>query len=414
MKRSRRSGHPVVAPKLTPGDDRSAFTPRRPRMRELFAALGTAVLVAALLAMPTSAAHANPDPSNIRLDRVDTDPALLDELGLELGRSTVADVLATTNRTARACTPSVKYRAASFCWDPGDSSVQFWMPQGITTTGDASADGRWQGHEALLAAWYDKDSGRDMGVRISFVDMANRTTPEYRHVLLVEPRWENGQATYGPVRAHAGGIVWYGDHLYVNNTFNGLRVFDMNSLMRVSTGDNTKMGRQPDGSYHAHNYLWVLPQTAHYRPSTTGGEARFRYSQTSLDRTTSPHSLLVSEYGNPGAGTRMARFNLNQSTHHIAADQDGYARADWAYTVGIRGMQGAVSVNGKFHIHRSNGASTRGDVFIWRPGSYATQHTGAVPIGPEDVSYWPQYGQVWSQSEYPNLRYVYASREASW
>jgi hypothetical protein len=377
-------------------------------------ALGITALVAALLTAPAQQAHANPNPSNIRLQHTPTDPALLQALRSELGTVTFSQVLDSANRTARACSPTMTYRVASFCWDSGDSSVSYWMPQGITTTGDATANGQWEGRRALLSAWYDNDSGRNMGVRISVVDMANRSTPRYRHILLVEPRWANGQPSFGPVDAHAGGIVWYGDKLYVNNTFSGLRVFDMNDLMRVSTGDNSRIGRQPDGSYHAHNYLYVLPQEARYAPSTTGGEERFRYSQTSLDRTTNPHSLLVSEYGNPGTDTRMARFNLNQSTHLIAEDSDGYARADWAYTVGIRGMQGATSVNGKFHIHRSNGSSTRGDVFIWRPGTFATQHTGAVPIGPEDVTYWPQYGEIWSQSEYPNMRYVYASRESSW
>ncbi|NEE01605.1 hypothetical protein [Phytoactinopolyspora halotolerans] len=392
----------------------SAFR-RTPNLASILIA-GAAILTAALalLTVPAQEAHANPDPSDIRLLRSETDPALLEGLRSELGTVTVSTVLDSANRTGRSCSPSVRHRTASFCWNSGDTSVAYWMPQGVTTTGDANASGEYEGREALLSSWYDKDSGRNMGVRISFVDMSNRTTPEYRHVLLVQPRWDGGQPSFGPVNAHAGGIVWYGDKLYVANTYNGLRVFDMDDLMRVSTGDNTKIGRQPDGSYYAHNYLYVLPQEAHYQPSTTGGEGRFRYSQIALDRTTSPDSILVSEYGNPGTDARMARYNLDQGDYGIAEDSDGYARADWAYTVGIRSVQGAVSVNGKFHIHRSNGSSTRGDVFIWRPGSFATQYTGAVPIGPEDVSYWPGRDEIWSQTEYPGMRYVYASRESSW
>lgn len=352
--------------------------------------------------------------SDIRLNRSGTDSDLLAELRSELGTVSVSTVLNSANRTAQSCSPSVKYHSESFCWNSGDSAVSYWMPQGITTTGDATSSGTWNGREALLAAWYDKDSGRDMGVRVSFADMANRSKPDYRHVLLVEPYWDNGQPSFRRVNAHAGGMVWYGDQLYVNNTYNGLRVFNINDLMRVSTGDSNAIGRQSDGSYHAHNYRYVLPQEAHYVPSTTNGVSSFRYSQTGLDRTTSPHSLVVSEYGYPGSDTRMARFDLDESTHQIAEDSDGYARADWVETVGIRSMQGAVSVNGKFHIHRSNGSGTRGDVFIWYPGSTATKHTGAVPIGPEDVSYWPQYGEIWSHTEYPGKRYVYASNESSW
>ncbi|AYY12145.1 hypothetical protein EF847_04915 [Actinobacteria bacterium YIM 96077] len=377
-------------------------------------AIAVTALVTALVTVPAGKAHAQPDPSNFRLERADTDPDLLDGLRDELGTVSVSQVLDSANRTARACYPQVRHRTASFCWNSGDSSVDYWMPQGITTTGDATASGEWEGREALLSSWYDKESGRDMGVRISFVDMSDRSTPDYRHVLLVEPEWQNGEPSFRRVNAHAGGISWYGDQLYVNNTFNGLRVFNMTDLMRVSTGDGSAIGRQPDGSYHAHNYLYVLPQEAHYVPSTTGGADRFRYSQTSLDRTTSPHSLVTSEYGYPGTDTRIVRFNLNEDTHHIAEDSDGYARGDWAYEVGIRSMQGAVSVNGKFHIHRSNGSSTRGDVFTWRPGNWATEYTGAVPIGPEDVTYWSHHGEIWSQTEYPDKRYVYASRESSW
>lgn len=395
-----------------------AHAPSGPVRRRLAAvALLITALVTALVTIPAEPARpaaAQPDPDGIRLERVDTDPDLLAGLRAELGTVDVADVLDSANRTARACTPSVTHRSASFCWNSGDDSVSYWMPQGITTTGDADASGLIDGREALLSSWYDKDSGRDMGVRVSFVDMADRTTPDYRHVLLVEPRWEDGEASFGPVNAHAGGIVWYGDQLYVANTYNGLRVFDMDDLMQVSTGDSNAIGRQPDGSYHAHNYRYVLPQQAHYQPSTEGGEPRLRYSQVSLDRTSSPDSLLVSEYGNPGGDTRMARFDLDEATSHIAAGSDGYARADWAYTVGIRSMQGAVSVDGTFHVHRSNGSSTRGDVFIWRPGNYATPYDGAVPAGPEDLSYWPQRDQIWSQTEYPGSRYVYATRESSW
>lgn len=357
----------------------------------------------------------NTEPSsNVRLNRSNTDPNLLDALRDELGTVSVATVLNSANRSARTCSPTVKYHRESFCWNSGDSGVTYWMPQGITTTGDATATGTWNGREALLSAWYDKDSGRDMGVRVSFFDMADRSTPDYRHVLLVEPYWDNGQPSFRRVSAHAGGIFWYGDQLYVNNTFSGMRVFNINDLMRVSTGSSTAIGRQSDGSYQAHNYLYVLPQAARYVPSTTGGEPRFRYSQTTLDRTTTPHSLLVSEYDNPGDDARMARFDLNQSNYHIAEDADGYARADWVQTVGIYRVQGATSVNGKFHIHRSNGSGTRGDVFIWYPGNTATKHTGAVPAGPEDLSYWPQYGEIWSQTEYPGNRFIYASNEPSW
>ena len=34
----------------------------------------------------------------------------------------------------------------------------------------------------------------------------------------------------------------------------------------------------------------------------------------------------------------------------------------------------------------------------------------ALPVGPEDISYWPSRDQLWSLSEYPGRRYVFAMR----
>ncbi|MGH8794321.1 MAG: hypothetical protein ACRDXX_16940 [Stackebrandtia sp.] len=373
-----------------------------------------AVAAAALTLWPSTDASAEADPANLRLERSDVDPDLVAALQAELGAVPVSEVADSANRTAQSCTAPVKNHDQSFCWDRGDSGVEYWMPQGVTGTGDASDSGDVDGREIMLNAWYDNNSGRDMGVRVSFVDMAGGATPSYRHTLLVEPVWDGDQPSFQRVNSHAGGMVWYGDHLYVNETYNGMRVFDMSSVMKVDVGDGAAIGRQPDGTYQAHNYLYVIPQVARYVPSSAGGEPALRYSQTALDRTSSPHSLVVSEYGNPGGDTRVARFDLDEASHRVAEDDDGVARADWAQTVGIRSMQGAAAVDGTYYIQRSNGDSKTGDVFVWNPGNTAVPHNGALPVGPEDMTYWPQRDQLWSQSEYPGKRYVYATKPGSW
>lgn len=353
--------------------------------------------------------------ADLRLKLDATDPDLISGLHDELGTATLSDVIASVNRSTTSCSAPVSHRVASFCWNSGDAAVEYWMPQGITSSADADASGSVDGHEVLVTSWYDKGTeGFNRGVRLSFFDMSDTTTPDYRHILLVEPYWNGSQVDFRAVNAHAGGIVWYGDKLYVTNTFQGVRVFDMDDLMQVKTGDKTAIGRQPNGDFMGHDYRYVLPQLGHYRPSTTNGETRVRYSQLSLDRSTSPDSLLVSEYDVDGPGTRMVRWNMNETDHLIAEDGDGYAKADWSYVVSIRGMQGAVSVNGTFYINRSNGSSTRGDVFTWVPGNYADPHNGTTPIGPEDLSYWGPKGQLWGSSEYPGKRYIYASRLSSW
>jgi len=376
-----------------------------------------ALVVSGLLFINTADAEevGTAAPADIRLNLSRVDPDLLTGLQDELGTATVSEVVGSVNRTGRACNAPATNRVASFCWNSGDSSVAYWMPQGITSSSDAHASGKVDGKEVLVTSWYDTgSSGINRGVRLSFVDMANATTPQYRHILLVEPYWNGSQADFRAVKAHAGGIVWYGDKLYVNNTYSGMRIFDMNDLMKVTTGDSSKIGRQANGQFMAHDYLYVLPQEGRYVPSHTGGEPEVRYSQTSLDRTTSPASLLVSEYDANGTGTRMVRFNLDEASSMIDEDDDGYARADWSYVVSIRSMQGATSVNGVYYIHRSNGSSNKGDLLTWVPGNTAKINAGALPIGPEDVSYWSQKGQLWNSTEYAGQRYVFATRLSSW
>ena len=33
-------------------------------------------------------------------------------------------------------------------------------------------------------------------------------------------------------------------------------------------------------------------------------------------------------------------------------------------------------------------------------------------VGPEDIAYWPQRDELWSVSEYPGARYVFAMNRA--
>ena len=44
---------------------------------------------------------------------------------------------------------------------------------------------------------------------------------------------------------------------------------------------------------------------------------------------------------------------------------------------------------------------------VGRPG-HLREHRWQLPVGPEDITYWPSRDQLWSLSEYPGARYVYA------
>lgn len=137
-----------------------------------------------------------------------------------------------------------------WAWNSGDESTEKWYPQGITSSGDALGSGEWESREAWLVSWYQNQGQKN--VRISFVD---RSTHKYRHALLVEP---TSDSNFTSVPIHAGGIVWYGNALYVVDTKDGLRVFDLDNIWEVDIGDG--LGRQSSGEYTANSYRYVIPQ----------------------------------------------------------------------------------------------------------------------------------------------------------
>lgn len=80
------------------------------------------------------------------------------------------------------------------------------------------------------------------------------------------------------VPIHAGGIAWAGRFLYVADTGNGLRVFNLNRVLRVRDGDLDDTG----------NYRYLVPQIGHYR---SNGD--FRYSALAVDRSNAAKPALV-------------------------------------------------------------------------------------------------------------------------
>ena len=161
----------------------------------------------------------------------------------------------------------VKNVTGGFRWNPGDNAVDYWWPQGITGSADATPGGVVDGHRELLVSWYSKNG---KGTRVSFVNADSLSNTKYRHVLLVEPDDSGG---FGLVQSHAGGIAWVGDHLYVAETDGGLRVFDMRHLLKVPNPDD------------ALGYAFILPQVGLYKT-----EPGLRFSFVALDRTQRPRA----------------------------------------------------------------------------------------------------------------------------
>jgi hypothetical protein len=289
---------------------------------------------------------------NFRYTLSKTSSSLISALDRALPNVSMATVANDGNRTSAACpsAPSVTHRQAYFCWNSGDQTTSAWYPQGITTSSDAYDAGKYEGKRILITSWYDSaDDGITKGARLSIFDLDGGTSrPTYRHVLLVEPSGTSSSPSFKPVNVHAGGLAWYGNHLYVVDTTGGFRVFDLNHLWRVSTGSASKIGRQSDGTYHAFDYKYVLPQTAKFSDYTVGGYAELRHSSVSLDRSSTPDSLIVTEYQSPsavngGAQVRTVRIPIDYRDRYLKPASDGIVKATEAYRIDLESVQGSTA-----------------------------------------------------------------------
>ncbi len=370
---------------------------------------------------PPAAAATTLTASNFRYTLSTTSSSLVGALDSALPNVSMGAVAADGNRTGLACSATVTYRAASFCWNSGDQGTTDWYPQGITTSADALGAGTYDGKRVLLASWYDSSgTSPNKGVRISVVDLTSGTsTPRYRHILLVEPTGTTSTPSFKPVTVHAGGLMWYGNLLYVADTSGGFRVFDLDHLWEVSTGDESKIGRQSDGTYHAFNYKYVLPQTARFDDYTAGGYAELRHSSVSLDRTSTPDSVVVTEYQTAtelagGSQVRTVRIPIDYTDRYLKQASDGIIKATQAYRIDLESVQGSAAVNGELFYSQSDGTNfadvnSDGDLHTWdAPSGAFVRHGNALPVGPEDLSYDPTRDQMWSLSEHPGYRWVYA------
>lgn len=379
-------------------------------------------------AAPSALAAATPlTASNFRYTLTETSPSLLGALDSALPNVSMGTVADDGNRTPSCnSAPSVTHRTTYYCWNSGDQSTSAWYPQGITTSSDAYGSGTYDGKRINLVSWYDHaDDGINKGVRVSVSNLsASASAPPYRHILLVEPSGTTSSPSYRAVNVHAGGIMWYGNLLYVADTSGGFRVFDLDHLWRVSTGKSSAVGRQSDGSYHAFDYKYVLPQTAKFTDSTVGGYAQLRHSSVSLDRTSTPDSVIVSEYQSPSdvdAGTqvRTIRVPIDYTNRYLKPAADGIIKATEAYRTDLESVQGSTAINGKFFFSQSDGSNhsnphSDGDLHTFAaPSGAMVRHGDALTVGAEDLSYDPTRDYLWSLGEYPGYRWVYAADASS-
>ncbi|MFC8800423.1 hypothetical protein ACFT2C_22045 [Promicromonospora sp. NPDC057138] len=396
----------------------------------LLASAGQAVATEATSeqAEPSVAAAATPlTASNFRYTLSETSSSLIGALDSALPNVTMGAVADDANRTPSCgSAPSVTNRTAYYCWNTGDQDTPDWYPQGITTSSDAYEAGTYDGKRLNLVSWYDHaEDGIDKGVRVSVSNLsASASAPPYRHILLVEPTGTTSAPSYKAVDVHAGGIMWYGNLLYVADTSGGFRVFDLDHLWQVSTGNSSAIGRQSDGSYHAFDYKYVLPQTAKFTDSTAGGYAQLQHSSVSLDRTSTPDSVIVSEYRTStdianGAQVRTIRVPIDYTDRYLKPASDGVIKATEAYRIDLESVQGSTAINGEFFYSQSDGTNfsdpnADGDLHTFvAPSGSMVRHGNALTVGSEDLSYDPTRDYLWSLGEHPGYRWVYAADASS-
>ncbi|AWB92197.1 GNAT family N-acetyltransferase [Aeromicrobium chenweiae] len=316
-------------------------------------------------------------------------------------------VLGDLNRAGRHARVPAEAAAYGMAWQRGDEDTLRWFPQGITTSADAygpePSGGTYEGHDVVLASWYGHGRvGRRLGARISVIDWHDDEPPRYRHVLLVEPhgRWPFHRLRR--VKVHAGGIVWYGRHLFVAGSSAGVRVFRLDDVVRVRNRLRTG------------GYRYVLPQLTSYAAEHDADGTRMTYSFMSLDRGgVGDDHLVAGEYGRKGGSHRLISYAIDGDTGLLRSDGQGRAVPTDLHDRQVVRMQGAVVADGRWVVTSSNGEGLPGDLWVGSPGRF-TRHRGVLPTGPEDITWLPQRRQLWSLTEWPGRRWVYAIDADRW
>lgn len=346
-------------------------------------------------------------------DGLGTTPALVTALESITTKVGLADVLADANRAATKTT-SVPGNPAgvayAFRWQDDDDASTAWIPQGITGTADASASGKVDGKSAVLVSFYDKAEGgaTNEGVRIAFVDTTAPTAPKYRFALLVMPKGTPAAPTFDPVKIHAGGIAWFGDFLYVADTTHGFRVFDLRHILRVAT-DAGSFGCT-GGTCRAATYKYVLPQVGKYEITSA---CKPLFSFVSLDRKSDPPSLVSGEYcsstacSGPLAG-RVYRWPLDAKT--------GLLRSKATFPTEVfltshKQVQGGASIDGTFYLSSSAPAADGGEIYRVAGSKSVRSRWSDTP---EDLMVDHANGWLWSLSEAPKARAVFAAKLANY
>ncbi|MGW5782093.1 ricin-type beta-trefoil lectin domain protein [Streptomyces sp. NPDC003863] len=432
------------------------------RMRRLLPTAVGAALTATLLLPAQSAQAATLDSfsANFTLTRVDGDKSGLISSAESAGvaKASVTDVVAPTDsHTGRpslchgtGLNGAMKYDG--FCWDKADDETGYtdpdggWMPQGFSGSHDATADGLYAGRHLYAASWYygkyANSKPNEQYSRISIVESTGDRV-SYGHVALVEP--VNGNFKELTYQSHADGVAWYGNRLFVANGAE-LQVYDLTHLWKMSDSDSTSAqytGLRGSGSSvetSARYHRWALPLVARYttlgdvaldadtqpfpipvdangkctgdaQECTTGspracgpkykspnGVNVLCLSSLSIDRSTSPPSLMSVENYSGGPGGRIVRWPLSQLgasvPTQVSADKTGY-------TTPVYNVQGTATDGVNFYMSGNCPSSWPAGyscIHVASPGG-STRVLSQAPWLTESLSWDPNARRLWGLNE---------------
>ncbi|XXF78124.1 hypothetical protein P2318_34535 [Myxococcaceae bacterium GXIMD 01537] len=263
-------------------------------------------------------------------------------------------VLGDLNRAGPILTASTRPAAVGynggFRWNDGDMATADWVPQGMT----AGVSG---GTNVALVAWhYAPATSPDKGVRLSVADISDMSLSavNYRHLLLVRP---TSAGNFTTIPEHGGGLAWYGNYLYMADTSDGLRVFDLTQIRQVDTSTtcDTRIGKV-GSEWCAYGYKYVLPQVSAYGvPSTITSPCRPKFSFLGKDTRGATDVVLSGEYCNssdaqcpydgttPGLGGRLYRWPVDSATYRLKT-VSGAVTPERAYVMNEPNVQGVAPI----------------------------------------------------------------------
>jgi hypothetical protein len=131
-----------------------------------------------------------------------------------------------------------------------------------------------------------------------------------------------------------------------------------------------------------------------------------RFSFVSLERDSSGGGdhLVVGEFGPERGGRRLGRIPMGTGSERVEVID--------VHEPGIARMQGATVVDGTWFVSASNGLRA-GDLWVGSGGAWV-RHAGVLPSGPEDLTASHDGQRLWSLSEYPRRRWVFAIDAERW